>query len=250
MKNFLLVLAGSVAIAGAAAAADLPAHTYTKAPVIAPPLYSWTGCYIGANAGGGWDRESVTDNTIDFDLGSYRAGGAIGGGQIGCDYQAGNWVLGAQGLFDAAAFAGSNHVVPAPTSRQSGNVLDVSSKTSWTATATARLGYAIDPQLLLYARGGAAWMRSGTTFAQTGMGITNTFTGAETRTGWTVGAGLEYLVAANWSVFAEYNHMDFGSGTLNTRAADPTIFPQLIQASRTVDAVTVGLNFRLGPSGH
>jgi outer membrane immunogenic protein len=168
MKTFFLVLAGGLGLAGSAIAADLPARTYTKAALIAP-LYSWTGCYIGANAGGGSDRETFTHINPDFGvlnfntnfgLGTQHATGAIGGGQIGCDYQAGSWVFGAQGLYDAASLKGSNHLVPPPSDPQFPNIFDLNSRVSSIATATARLGYTIQPQLLIYAKGGAAWQRS------------------------------------------------------------------------------------------
>ena len=236
---------------GPSGAADLPTSMSMKAPVMAP-IYSWTGCYIGANAGGGSDREGFTNvnpNRLpNFDLGSQDAGGALGGGQIGCDYQAGNWVVGAQGMFDATDFKGSNHVVPAFGDPQFPNVFDLGSRVSWLATATARIGYAVQPQLLVYAKGGAAWIRSDLKYAITGMGITNTYSGSETRTGWTVGAGLEYLIAANWSVFAEYSHMDFGSSTLNTTfILDPS--PEPIRIGHRVDTVMFGLNYRIGSPG-
>src|SRR5215472_14892973 len=71
--------------AGAASAADLgrpaPAPVYTKAPALAPS-FSWTSCYLGGNGGGA--SVHVSDN-----YGSDTKTSAIGGGQIGCDYQAG-----------------------------------------------------------------------------------------------------------------------------------------------------------------
>ncbi len=90
-------------------------------------------------------------------------------------------------------------------------------------------------------------MRSDFSYASTGMGITNVFTGSETRPGWTAGAGLEYLITENWSVFAEYNHLDFGSDTLDTRlvtvqAAEP------VRIDRRIDTVMLGVNFRIGSS--
>jgi outer membrane immunogenic protein len=254
-----LLLFGIALVAGVAsgpsAAADLSPRMSMKASAMAP-IYSWTGCYIGANAGGGSDRETFVNvdpnlavtGRPNIDLGSERATGAMGGGQIGCDYQAGNWVVGAQGMFDATDFKGSNHVVPGPGDPQFGDVFDVSSRVSWVATATGRIGYAFQPQLLLYARGGAAWMRSDLNYSVTAMGITNTYTGAETRTGWTAGAGLEYLMAANWSVFAEYSHMDFGTSTLNTTLiTDPSPVP--IRIGRRIDTVMLGLNYRIGSPG-
>jgi outer membrane immunogenic protein len=253
MKKLLLL--GIALVAGVASgpsgAADLQPRMSMKAPAMAP-IYSWTGCYIGANAGGGSDHESFTNvnphRLPNFDLGSQHAGGAMGGGQIGCDYQAGNWVVGAQGMFDATSFKGSNHVVPVFGDPQFPNVFDLSSRVSWLTTATARIGYAVQPQLLVYARGGAAWMRSDLNYAITGMGVTDTYSGAETRTGWTAGAGVEYLMAANWSVFAEYSHMDFGTSTLNTTfILDPS--PEPIRIGHRIDTVMLGLNYRIGTLG-
>jgi outer membrane immunogenic protein len=254
-----LLLLGIALVAGVASgpsgAADLSPRMSMKAPAMAP-IYSWTGCYIGANAGGGADHESFTDvdprlavaGLPNTDLGSHRATGAMGGGQIGCDYQAGNWVVGAQGMFDATDFKGSNHVVPGPGSPQFGDIFDLSSRVSWLATATARIGYVVQPQLLVYAKGGAAWMRSDLKDAIAVMGIINTYTGTETRTGWTVGAGLEYLIAADWSVFAEYSHMDFGTGTLNTTFS-PDFSPDPIRIGHRIDTVMLGLNYRIGSPG-
>jgi len=104
-------LALGAAIAPAPArAADMPlAMPY--APV-APPLYSWTACYGGFNIGGGAANKSFTDVNGFFiapggDLGSHTARGVVGGGQFGCDYQAGMFVFGAQGLFDASGMKGA-----------------------------------------------------------------------------------------------------------------------------------------------
>jgi outer membrane immunogenic protein len=239
--------------ATSAQAADIAARPYTKAPPIATaPIYSWTGCYIGGNVGGGWDRQHYTNvnpfRTPNFDLGSERNSGVIGGGQVGCDYQVGSWVFGAQGMFEAADLRGSNHVVPGPADSQFPNVFDLSARTSWVTTATARLGYTIVPQALLYVKGGAAWTHGSLDYTITGQGVA-TFTGGETRSGWVIGGGLEYLFTPNWSVFAEYNHMDFGSQTLNTQDIVTTndSRPEPIRISRRIDIVMVGANFRFGP---
>ncbi len=54
MKKFLLAATALVALTAHAAAADLPARTYTKAPVYTAPaaVYNWTGFYIGGHVGG------------------------------------------------------------------------------------------------------------------------------------------------------------------------------------------------------
>jgi outer membrane immunogenic protein len=248
----LLIFAGLAAsVAGVASAADLATPPYAKAPPAPVAVYSWTGCYVGANVGGGSDRQSYTNinpaRLPNFDLGSERNTGVIGGGQIGCDYQAGNFVFGAQGMVDATDFRGTNHVVPGPVDRQFPNIFDLSARTSWIATATARIGYTVTPQMLIYVKGGGAWSRSSLDYTITGMGVA-TYTASETRSGWIVGGGIEYMLAPNWSVFAEYNHLDFGTGTLSTQgvgaaAGSP---PEPIRIDHRIDVGMIGVNYRFG----
>src|SRR6185369_14963977 len=83
--------------ASAAVAADLPLKAR---PMAAAPLYNWTGCYLGANVGGGWTRLN-TARALDVggvaapnDYGREKDSGVIGGGQVGCDFQTGNLVFG------------------------------------------------------------------------------------------------------------------------------------------------------------
>ena len=107
----LLVASGSAALfSNPADAADLrPAY---KAPPPAPaPVYSWTGCYVGAHVGWGWGSNNMTENSIGFTSASATAGvdtsGGLFGGQVGCNYQfAGNWVVGLQGDFAGTDFNG------------------------------------------------------------------------------------------------------------------------------------------------
>jgi outer membrane immunogenic protein len=142
-----------------ALAADLSARPSTKAPAIAPVVSSWTGCYVGGNIGYGRQRNSATDvdpSNFGFfsDVGSDTGHGVVGGGQVGCDYQfAGNWVVGVQGMFDGADVRGS-HLDPFA---YSGDFSEFhSAKADWFGTLTARLGYAITPDTLLYVKGGGA----------------------------------------------------------------------------------------------
>src|SRR5579859_4107492 len=102
-RLFLGAALGAIAAANPALAADLP----VKAPVYAPPVYNWTGCYIGGNVGYSWGRSSGDINTPDlvnriifppiptlFSISSDPQG-VIGGGQFGCRRQVdGRWVLG------------------------------------------------------------------------------------------------------------------------------------------------------------
>src|ERR1700747_670637 len=93
MKKLLLGMATVMAFAAPAAAADMPARTYAKAPVYTPPqaIYNWTGFYVGGHIGGAW----AGDNGLSGDGGRF-----LGGVRGGYDYQfATNWVVGAEAQY-------------------------------------------------------------------------------------------------------------------------------------------------------
>lgn len=185
----LLAAATSVtALLGASAyAADLPQKPVYRQAVVMAPVYNWTGCYVGANIGVAWGFAEA-NGSFGTDT------GFAGGGQIGCDYQIGQWVIGARNMFDGTTISGG---------------------ATWFDTLTARGGYLVQPNVLLYAQGGAAWAET-----------TNS-------TGWTVGGGVEWMFVPHWSAFLEYNYMDFGttSGPFGSVRSD-------------TQTVLVGLNYK------
>src|SRR5262249_13663581 len=67
-----------------------------------PPPAAWTGCYVGLNVGGGWAPSMITDGTTFGNLGSPTPAGVVGGGQFGCDFQIGQFVIGIQAMASAA----------------------------------------------------------------------------------------------------------------------------------------------------
>ena len=127
-----------------------------KAPP-APRPFTWTGCYAGAQAGGGWGQKDVTDTAgivapiTGFTAVNLGVSGYMLGGQIGCDYQfTSNWTLGVEGAATGGNIGGSTAVaVP-------GDNATFKQTTDFLSSATARVGYAWD-HWLLYAKGGAAW---------------------------------------------------------------------------------------------
>lgn len=196
---------------GIASAADLPARPY-KAPLLAQPRLNWSGCYLGGNIGAGWDRFNAGEvgfagvPTPFLDYGSNNGSGFIGGGQIGCDYQfASNWVIGIQGKAEFGNINSSNPVAAFP------GVTAVF-RLKNTETLTGRLGYAFAPAVMGYVKGGAAWSNSWAA-ASTAFGLAET--ADFVMTGYTVGTGLEWMFAPGWSVFGEYNYMDFGTKNVN-----------------------------------
>src|ERR1700730_7990862 len=98
MKKILVAGVATAALCSTSAfAADMPVKA---APMAAPAAFSWTGCYLGGNVGGAWGRDSDWEFELGGTGGHPKYSGAIGGGQIGCDYQNGPWVVGLAGMFD------------------------------------------------------------------------------------------------------------------------------------------------------
>jgi len=231
---------GAAFAIGGASAADLAARPYTKAPVYAPAPISWTGCYVGGNVGGGWDRFSAGQvgfagvPTPFVDFGSQNGSSFIGGGQIGCDYQfASSWVIGIQGQAEFGTFNSSNAVTAFPG-------VTAQFKTTNFETLTGRVGYAVAPAVLAYVKGGAAWTR-----AYGAAVVTGGFVGESANfgmTGYTVGGGLEWMFAPGWSVFGEYNYMNFG--TKNVNFPSTGVVPGFGAAGALADTAAVRLTMQ------
>jgi outer membrane immunogenic protein len=228
-------------VASQASAADLP----RKAPVYvppAPPPITWTGCYIGANVGGVFARRSAdfgSFGSLDSDTNS----GFAGGGQIGCDYQfAGGWVIGIRDMFDGSSLSRDRTFsFPGTTPPVAGTV---HLKNSWFDTLTGRLGYSVTPAWLWYFQGGAAWAKNSADVNINGFQVGSA---DKTRTGWTVGGGVEWMFAPHWSAFLEGNYMDFGSTDRNivTPATIPVCAAGCPFNTKTTAAtVLVGVNYR------
>src|ERR1700716_66899 len=113
MKKLLLSAVGLVTLglAGSAAAADLAARPYAKAPpMMAAAMYDWSGFYIGANGGWGTHRQcwDFTAGTFATAEGCHDATGGVAGGQVGYRWQAGAFVFGLEAQGDWANLRGSN----------------------------------------------------------------------------------------------------------------------------------------------
>jgi outer membrane immunogenic protein len=242
MKRLFLASCALGAITPAFAA-DLPVRMPVKAPVAAPILaFNWTGCYLGAQAGGGWGRKNFTDedttpgffNIIDPSFPTARTIGAVVGGQVGCDYQfASNVVVGIEGAGSWADIKGSSDPF-------FGGKAVFNADTKWLAAATGRVGYAFD-RILIYAKGGAAWAGDKYGLSGTFIGEPFSFAGSETRFGYTIGAGIEWAFLQNWSARVEYAYYDFGTKSLNLFDATGTPDPSRI--SQRIQTVMVGINY-------
>ncbi|WP_291571183.1 outer membrane beta-barrel protein [Bradyrhizobium sp.] len=223
------------AFTGSALAADLPARTYTKAPAMVAVVPTWTGCYIGGNVGAGWSNTKVVDEVDGFPIAQLKDTAVVGGGQIGCDYQfAGNWVIGVQAMADASDLkASANSPVLDP--------FTLHGSIPWFATATGRIGFVPAADWLLYAKGGGAWTHTNSSLTFEGVVVD---TAKFSQSGWTAGAGAEWKVAANWSVFAEYNYLGFSDKVVISASGG-----NLGKVHQDVQTVQVGLNYRFNWGG-
>ncbi len=245
MKKLLFTTAAIATIStGLAMAADMPVKAPRPAPV---ETFSWTGCFIGGNAGGlrahkDWyardDFFAPTAQVVGFYYGGHDAKSWVGGVQAGCDYQFGAVVVGIQGDYDWARASGSNDnlISNPPVGGDRSNIRSI-------ASVTGRLGVAFD-RALFYVRGGGAWERDNyeTYLISTG---TVTFTADETRSGWTIGGGGEFAFTNFLSVFAEYNHYAFGTRAINFVGVQGGTGPS-IDIKERKSVVRVGINIRFG----
>jgi outer membrane immunogenic protein len=246
MHRFAIVGAGLLSIAGfvsTAAAADLPAAVYTKAPAAPIAVYNWTGCHIGGHVGGVVSEDRTTGaagRTIDF-----SSPGFVGGGQIGCDYQfTSSWVVGVEGR--AAWTSLQNSHAATVTSLLTGitRPSQFTLRNDFLASTTARLGYSFADRWLVFVRGGAAWTREKIDDAFVNdLGVAADPSATMIRTGWTAGGGVEWAFAPHWSATLEYNYYDFGAGggTL-TDSATRTFFT-LNSLKDTIHEATAGVNY-------
>jgi outer membrane immunogenic protein len=240
MKKLLLAAVGLLALGmGApASAADLAARPY--APVVA--IYNWSGFYIGINGGGGsaqkcWDFLADSERDRPGPEGCHDATGGTIGGQIGYRWQSANWVFGVEGQGNWADFTGSNvSFLFAPDFNRS--------KIDSFGLITGQVGYAWN-NVLFYVKGGVA--ATGDTYeAFSGRTGALLASANETRWGGTVGVGLEYGFAPNWSVGAEYDHLFMGSRDVTLTA--PSFF-QIEHIQQDVDIGLVRLNYRFNGFG-
>jgi outer membrane immunogenic protein len=239
MKKFLLGTVALVALGATvpALAADLAARpAYTKAPAYAQPIYNWTGFYIGGHVGGAFDGNNnfnglVTNNNDN--------GRFLGGLQAGADYQfAPSWVVGVEGQY---SWLGNNNNGVAFTGAGAGYVYTNNQRAI--GSVTGRLGYTWGPALL-YVKGGYAY--SDYNQSLTLNTVPQTFAlSSNHHDGYTVGAGLEYMFAQNWSAKVEYQYYNFG----NTSFVTPAVLAPFGSTHNDEHTVKAGLNYRFNWGG-
>jgi len=203
-----------------AIAADLPRPAPpARAPAYVAPSYSWAGAYVGINGGWGWGRSDWDA----FGSGKFNTSGPLVGATVGYNWLAGPMVFGIEGDIDWTNIRGSFNNAACPGGCETRN--------SWLGTVRGRVGYAFD-RVMPYVTGGLAVGDIRLNPAG--------FSGAnDTNAGWTVGGGVEAALGGNWSVKAEYLHVDLGD--IGCSAASCGV---ATNASFRTNLFRGGLNFR------
>lgn len=216
MKRFALGFLLTSVLAGAAGAADLPPQnaTYSKAPAVVSPVTNWSGFYAGVMAG---YAAEATNNPI-------KLKGGFAGGTVGYNVQSGMFVGGIEA--DGAWADVSSSVLIFP--------VTVTAKVDALATVRGRVGVAFD-QVLLYGTAGLALADASLSASAFGVSIAD----SRTMTGWTAGAGVEWMFLPHWSLKAEYLYRSFGGQTFFAAQFPPGIPTGTLNLS----SAQVGVNF-------
>ncbi len=282
MKNHIL-LAGCASIAAltcaAAQAQPAPAMNWSGAYVGVNLGYNWAGSgtnssfttvnqLTGVDAGEG--PVTVPSTSFPSNIATNNGSGVIGGGQVGFNAQSGSFVFGLEGDFDG--LSATNHQygsysLPA-TALTTGAIVNTNARYSpeWEATIRGRLGFAMD-RFLVYGTGGVAFVHfsdfGATSYAPA---VTDAVVAANpgvafgpysaggsnnpTRTGWTVGGGVEYAVSPSVSVGAEYRYTEVGDYDVAYGSAGPNGVLQAGRPNFTDSAILAKVNFRFSTLPH
>jgi outer membrane immunogenic protein len=266
---------------GSASAADMA----VKAPPMPVPVWNWTGFYIGGNVGGIWNDtrddtyptgcflnagpidgcgglrpglSGVAFNPLRSDSVRLNGSGFTGGGQAGYNWQSGKFVGGIEADINYSGINDGNAINRPLVLPLVGNYVHAETdKLQWFGTVRGRAGFTITPSFLVYVTGGLAFgevKSASTTFFTS---TTDAYAGTldETRVGYAVGGGGEWMIAPKWSIKAEYLFVDLGKSSYTQVCTVPglcTAPPLITAASYATDLhnryniARVGLDYHFG----
>jgi outer membrane immunogenic protein len=249
MRRLLLGTTALAVMSAGAIAADLPARgpALAPAPVYAAPIFTWSGFYVGLNAGVGFgddDRSGLRAiaapgapvgivNAVNYvNTGLAARGnrddrtGFTGGAQIGYNWQFGSMVIGLEAdinYLDRKGRGAAYTLVGAgPYAGYELDVNEARSGSNWFGTIRPRIGFAFD-RTMIYATGGLAYSGSKNSSGEVRLFDTTVVPNAEiarwagsgrngSNWGWALGAGVEHAFGNNWSAKLEYLYVDFDRG--------------------------------------
>jgi len=237
LKRFLFATSAAMLVAAGAQAADL-SYKKPAAPVYVAPAFSWTGFYVGLNAGYAFsnsDSINVSGNPAFAALGvpSYKLSrdGFIGGGQIGYNYQMDQFVVGLEADIQYTDLKKSGVDAFGDRARI---------ETNYIGTVRARLGFVPMDRTLLYVTGGLAY--GDTKMSSSVVGFP-ALSGSkrDTSAGWTLGGGVEYAFTNNITAKVEYLYFDLGD---NRYTVSDGVRAASYRADNQGSIVRAGINYK------
>ena len=278
MRKLLSILLSTTTvavIASAASAADLPSRI-SAPPAFAPPIFTWSGFYVGVNAGGAFSvrgqrntfrfvqnsivNSEATSGLLTVSNGRNRESSFEAGGQVGYNFQlspGSSWVFGVEADIQAMRLGKSgrritNNYTFVPDGANLGNlglaflppaaaVSVRESRQSYFGTVRARIGYAFD-RFLVYGTGGLAY----------GSGGNGGGGGGNGRFGYAIGPGVEYAFTDHWTAKLEGLYVRLGKqrGENVTAFYNPNFAPQGLVSIRGANrqnefvVVRAGVNYK------
>ena len=206
--------------------------------VYAPPFFLWQGYYAGGFAGVAWSSIEAADNLIILTssgiarAGSLSSTGLMGGAQLGYNLQFGRFVYGVEaelgGLDDGASVSFTN--------RSLAGLLHVAGSGGFFGDIAGRAGV-LSWNTLFYAKAGFAFFTGDVRLSDGQGGVLQD---SGTFTGWTVGAGVEYPVAPNWTIKAEYQYFDLANDNSGCCLSGASTS---VHNTITANAVKIGFNW-------
>ena len=163
MKKILLSSVALLGLATGAMAADLPSRRAPAPMFAAVPVFTWTGFYVGAQIGYGWnanDNDIVLPSGFVVQSGDFgdSGDGFLAGVHAGYNVQLGSFVLGVEG--DIEGVFGDDDdddvVIVGPGGGVFTNYGFAGNALDWQGSIRARAGFAFD-RALIYATGGFAF---------------------------------------------------------------------------------------------
>jgi outer membrane immunogenic protein len=257
----IALVAGAVGLLGVSAAANADGYQ-RRSYAPAACCFSWTGFYLGINAGYGFsaDEQSVLNvETIQTApifingaglFGTLDPAGAFGGVQIGHNFQVGSWVWGIEADLQGGDISDEsrgtvNNFLPGLNA-----TLDTKLQVGWFGTLRGRLGFAAG-QTLIYGTGGFAYgsVKHSMRFVDN-FGFTGQDTSSDARVGYTVGGGIEHAFSCCWSLKVEYQYINLGDEDykapllFTAGGGAATAFRENTVADIDFHTIRVGLNWK------
>ena len=224
MKTLALA-ALALSLAAPALAADLPSRRYAPANdyYAPPPVFTWTGFYVGINGDLGVGHFTHGGNPAFGD-----AFGGLGGVTAGYNYQSGSLLVGAEGDIGFGSISGSSSALAGASS--TGAIQGL-------GTARVRFGYVYD-RALFYVTGGYAGASQHGTLTDNGAAPNVFIDQSHMLNGYTVGAGVEFAITNHVSVKGEYLYAGLGSNSFFSGTRDA------LNSGASINLLRAGLNYK------